>query len=176
MSDYLRECLYELKAESAKQVLQDERRERDRKIEAKIQADKVILIKELDKGIDWVTPELSPKTTNLNKAAIKIHQQSSTKPTTEIEKRLADLKQFIKLLSSIAKAKDMNVNMMRLPVTRKMILGELVNRYPKNFKNGKKTLSLESFKKAWNKPERKNICGIINNKFHDKDFFKNILG
>lgn len=176
MSDYLRKYLYELKAESAKQALQDKRRARDRKIEAEIQADQATLTKELDKGIDWATPEIPQKTDSLNKVAINTHQQSSTKPATQIENRLADLKQFIKLISSIAQAKEIDVNMMQLPVTRQMILDELVNRYPKNFKNGKTPLSLESFTKAWNKPERKNICGIIHNRHHDKDFFKNILG
>lgn len=176
MSDYLRKYLYELKAKSKKQAQQNERRERDRKIEAEIQADKAALTKELDKGIDWITPDLPKNTTCSDNPIAKIPKKSNKPPCNKAEKRLKDLENFIVLLCKVAEAKDINIQILELPVTRQMILDQMINRYPSNYINGKKPISLSSFEDVWDLPGRKNICGVIDNKFHDKDFFKNTLG
>lgn len=176
MSDYLRKYLYELKAESDKQAIHDEQREHDKLIEAEIQADKSALTQELDKGIDWITADLAKNTTCPDNPTTKTPEQSNKPPRNKAEKRLKDLEKFINLLCAVAEANDKKIEIFELPVTRKMILDQMIKRYPSNYINGRNPISLSSFEDVWDLTERKNICGVIDNKFHDKDFFKNILG
>jgi len=170
MSDYLRKYLYELKAESAKQALQDERREHDRKIEAEIQADKAALIKELDKGIDWVTPE--PHFPAFPSEANSKYQSCNeeTIPDDTAHKRLKDLKKFIALLQRVATTEGIEIDTMLLPINKKMLLEEIKKNKPKN---GIWNIELSSFEQDWKLPFRKTICGVITNSKQIDPFFFN---
>ena len=111
-----------MKAESDTQKAQDEQSERVRQIEAEINADKVALTKELDKGIDWV----APKPALPSKIDSKSQFFNSTPIRDDIShKRLKDLKKFITLLQRVATTEGIEINTMSLPINKQMLLDEI---------------------------------------------------
>jgi len=170
MSDYLRTYLYELKDKADKQALEDERREQDKKIEAEIRADRAALTKELDKGMDWVTPEpifpAPPSEANSKYQSCN----EETIPDNTAHKRLKDLNKFITLLQHVATTEGIEINTMLLPVNKQMLLNEIKKNKPKN---GIWNIELSSFEQDWKLPFRKTICGVITNSKQIDPFFFN---
>jgi len=177
MSDFLRNYLYEQRNESNKRARQEKIRERDRKIEAEIQADKVALIKELDKGIDWVPSEPALPSKNTSKppqtSLTPQHVNIPIIPDDIAHKRLKDLKHFILSVQHIASIKGIEINVMFLPVSKQMLLDEIKKTKPKN---GIWNITLSSFEQDWKLPFRKTICGVVlSSKQREPFFFRNIF-
>jgi hypothetical protein len=89
-------------------------------------------------------------------------------------KRLNDLRDFINLLVKAAAAKNLPIDVMALPATKKQLLNELNSRNKGTAHWG---VNIDSFNNTWKLKERRTICDIKAPRTKEGEkFLKKILG